>query len=141
LADPKLGEREVLAAMLDHDADLVDRRVPESGRVLLICDKGFAGAALETELAGCGVQLLRPSCKDEQARCGEPMLKKVRQLIESVNDTLKGHLDLEGHGGRTVEGVTVRIADNQSASLLARISHDRSTDGMGDHVDFRSTCR
>ena len=38
------------------------------------------------------------------------MLKKVRQLIESVNDTLKGQLDLERHGGRTVEGIYARIA-------------------------------
>jgi hypothetical protein len=31
------------------------------------------------------------------------MLKKVRQLIESINDTLKGQLDLEQHGARTIE--------------------------------------
>lgn len=37
------------------------------------------------------------------------MLKKVRQLIESVNDTLKGQLDLERHGGRTFEGVAIRV--------------------------------
>ena len=41
---------------------------------------------------------------------GEPMLKKVRQLIESVNDTLKGQLDLEGHGGRSYAGVAIRVA-------------------------------
>ncbi|MEU8867802.1 hypothetical protein OHA74_53525 [Streptomyces phaeochromogenes] len=34
----------------------------------------------------------------------------MRQLIESVNDTLKGQLDLEQHGGRTFEGVAVRVA-------------------------------
>jgi hypothetical protein len=33
----------------------------------------------------------------------------LRQLIESVNDTLKGQLDLERHGGRTIQGVTVRV--------------------------------
>ncbi|MFF4324459.1 hypothetical protein [Streptomyces sp. NPDC001568] len=38
------------------------------------------------------------------------MRKKVRQLIESVNDTLEGQLDLEEHGGRTVEGVAIRVA-------------------------------
>ncbi|GAA2807754.1 hypothetical protein GCM10010505_37500 [Kitasatospora aburaviensis] len=43
-------------------------------------------------------------------RSGEPRLKKVRQLIESVNDTLKGQLDLEQHGGRTIEGVAIRVA-------------------------------
>jgi hypothetical protein len=39
-------------------------------------------------LAGQGIELLRPSRKREKARYGEPMLKKVHQLIESVNDTL-----------------------------------------------------
>ncbi|WP_406279559.1 hypothetical protein [Embleya sp. NBC_00896] len=36
-----------------------------------------------------GVELLRPSFKRERKRPGEPRLKKVRQLIESVNDTPK----------------------------------------------------
>ncbi|WP_405765703.1 IS982 family transposase [Streptomyces sp. NBC_01538] len=85
LASPKIGEREVLAAMLEIDAGLLAQR--ES--ILLISDKGFAGKAFEKDLAGQGIQLLRPSRKREKARYGEPMLKKVRQLIESVNDTLK----------------------------------------------------
>jgi hypothetical protein len=37
-----------------------------------------------------GIALLRPSRKREKARYGEAMLKKVRQLIESVSDTVKG---------------------------------------------------
>jgi Transposase DDE domain len=126
LADPKIGEREVLAAMLEHDTDLVDQRVAERGHILLICDKGFASATLEAELAEGGVQLLRPSRADEQARYGEPMLKKVRQLIESVNDTLKGQLDLEEHGGRTVEGVAVRVAQRILA-MAAAIWHNNKT--------------
>jgi hypothetical protein len=43
------------------------------------------------------------------------VLKKIRQLIESVNDTLKGQLDLEQHGGRTLEGVAVRVAQRLPA--------------------------
>jgi hypothetical protein len=31
-------------------------------------------------------------------------------LIESVNDTLKGQLDLEQHGGRTLERVARRVS-------------------------------
>nr|WP_218025050.1 hypothetical protein [Nocardia pseudovaccinii] len=46
-----------------------------------------------------GVERLRPSFKREERRRGEPLLKPVRQLIESVNDTLKGQLDLERHAG------------------------------------------
>jgi hypothetical protein len=37
------------------------------------------------------------------------MLKKVRQLVESVNDTLNGQLDLEDHGGRSYAGVAIRV--------------------------------
>ena len=84
LADPKLGEREVLAAMLEVDAEIT---VAHDG-ILLITDKGFAGRDFEQLLASYSITLLRPSRADEQARYGEPMLKKVRQLIESVNDTL-----------------------------------------------------
>jgi hypothetical protein len=122
LASPKIGEREVLAAMLEIDAGLVADREG----ILLISDKGFAGKAFEKDLARQGVQLLRPSRKREKARYGEPMLKKVRQLIESVNDTLKGQLDLEQHGGRTFEGVAIRVAQRILA-MAAAIWHNHKT--------------
>ncbi|GGS10130.1 hypothetical protein GCM10010236_75780 [Streptomyces eurythermus] len=54
------------------------------------------------------------------------MLKKVRQLIESVNDTLKGQLDLEQHGARAIEGVAVRVAQRVLA-LAAAIWHNNKT--------------
>jgi hypothetical protein len=72
----------VLAAMLEVDADLVRQRPG----LLLISDKGFASKAFERSLFEQGITLLRPSRKKEVIRAGEPMLKKVRQLIESVND-------------------------------------------------------
>ena len=122
LASPKIGEREVLAAMLEIDAGLVAERPG----ILLISDKGFAGKAFEKDLAEQGIQLLRPSRKREKERYGEPMLKKVRQLIESVNDTLKGQLDLEQHGGRTFEGVAIRVAQRILA-MAAAIWHNRNT--------------
>jgi Transposase DDE domain len=122
LADPKIGEREVLAAMLEVDAGLIADRPG----ILLICDKGFASRQLEHQLAGQGITLLRPSRKDEKQRHGEPMLKKVRQLIESVNDTLKGQLDLEQHGGRTFEGVAIRVAQRILA-MAAAIWHNNKT--------------
>lgn len=50
----------------------------------------------------------------------------VRQLIESVNDTLKGQLDLEQHGGRTFAGVAVRIAQRLLA-MSAAIWHNNKT--------------
>jgi hypothetical protein len=47
-------------------------------------------------------------------------------LIESVNDTLKGQLDLELPGGRGIEGVAARIAQRMLA-LTAAIWPNRST--------------
>ncbi|HEV7936231.1 MAG TPA: IS982 family transposase [Actinomadura sp.] len=123
LADPKIGEREVLAAMLEVDADLARQRQG----LLLITDKGFAGKKFEQSLRSeHGITLLRPSRKKEVLRAGEPMLKKVRQLIESINDTMKGQLDLEQHGGRTMEGVAVRVAQRILA-LAAAIWHNFQT--------------
>ena len=81
LADPKTGEREVLAAMVDVEPQLATSRPG----LILITDKGFAGRVTEADLAACGITLLRPARKDETARHGEPLLKSVRQLIESVN--------------------------------------------------------
>ncbi|GAB2922328.1 hypothetical protein [Streptomyces heilongjiangensis] len=65
----------------------------------MIADKGFASKEFEADLAFRGVELPRPSFKREKKRKGESLLKSVRQLIESVNDTLEGQLDLERHGG------------------------------------------
>ena len=122
LADPKIGEREVLAAMLEVDAAVT----AEHEHILLICDKGFAGHDFETLLADYGITMLRPSRADEKTRHGEPMLKKVRQLIESVNQTLKGQLDLEDHGGRSCEGLAIRVAQRVLA-MAAAIWHNNKT--------------
>ena len=51
------------------------------------------------------------------------MSKPLRQVIESTNQTLKGQLDLERHGGRTVTGVTVRVLQRILA-LTAAIWHN-----------------
>ncbi len=61
LADPKLGEREVLSAMLEVDADVA---AAHDG-ILLISDKGFAGRDFEQLLGGYGITLLRPSRRRE----------------------------------------------------------------------------
>ena len=50
----------------------------------------------------------------------------IRQWIESVNDTLKGQLDLERHGGRTAEGVYARIAQRLLAMAVC-IWHNWAT--------------
>jgi hypothetical protein len=56
----------------------------------------------------------------------EQLRKPVRQLIESVNHTLKGQLDLEQHGGRTFEGIAVRVAQRIRA-MAAAIWHNHRT--------------
>lgn len=53
------------------------------------------------------------------------MLKKVWQLIESVAETLKDQLDLEDHGGRSFEGVVVRVAQRVLA-MAAAIWHNNA---------------
>src|SRR5258707_11437822 len=120
LADPKIGEREVLAAMLYVEPHLATARPG----LILITGKGFAGRQTEAGLAVSGITLLRPSRKDETARHGEPLLKSVRQLIESVNDTLKGQLDLETHGGRTLQGVATPGAQRIPA-VAAPLWHNK----------------
>ena len=122
LAGPKIGEREVLTAMLDAEPQLAAARPG----LTLITGKGFSGRETEAGLAARGITLLRPSRTDEQARHGEALLKSVRQLIESVNDTLKGQLDLEAHGGRTFDGVAIRIAQRILA-MAAAIWHNNNT--------------
>ena len=122
LASPKLDERQILRAIIERDPGLV------SGRrgLVIIADKGYVSADLDRWLAGHGVTILRPSYRNLAPRPGEHLLKPIRQLIESVNDTLKGQLDLELHGGRTIEGAGARIAQRLLA-LTAAIWHNRHT--------------
>ena len=52
--------------------------------------------------------------------------KPLRQVIESINDTFKGQLDLEQHGGHTPAGVWVRVVQRVLA-LTAAIWHNDRT--------------
>ena len=80
----------------------------------------------ETELADAKLELLRPARKGEKPRAGNQFFKPLRQVIESVNQTLKGQLDLERHGGRTDEGILARILARILA-LTAAIWHNDKT--------------
>jgi hypothetical protein len=111
LATPKLGEREVVAALLDHERSRL-----RPGLVIL-ADKGFAGRDFEQLVTRYGASLLRPDRADEPRRHGS--LGRWRQWIESTFDTLKDQLSLERHGGRTLPGVVVRVAQRLLALAAA----------------------
>ena len=98
--------------------------------VTLIADKGYRRAAFETELNAAGITLIRPNLKSEPTRPGRRYLKALRQIIESVNQTLKAQLDLERHGGRTRSGVDARILQRLLA-LTAAIWHNETTNRAG----------
>ncbi len=88
-----------------------------------IADKNYFGAAFEADIAASGITLLRPTRRGENPRPGEQFFKPLRQIIESINDTLKGQLDLEAHAGRTIAGVCTRIAQRILA-MTAAIWHN-----------------
>lgn len=118
LANPKIGEREIAEELLGYARE-VGALTP--GMVVL-ADKGLAGKQIERYAAEqVTVLLARPDRKDETRRYGN--LAGVRQWIESVNQTLKGQLNLEGHGGRTPAGVYARVAQRLLA-MTAAIWHN-----------------
>jgi hypothetical protein len=122
LANPKIDERQVLTAVLDHDPTLIVERPG----LLIIADKGYVSTDLDAYLTHRQVRLLRPSYRNRTPHPAQHLLKPIRQLIESVNDTLKGQLDLELHGGRSIDGVTARVAQRLLA-MTAAIWHNRAT--------------
>jgi hypothetical protein len=119
LANPKMDEREVARDLFEIEGDLLASR---PGQVIL-ADKGYASAEFEGFLASKGVDLIRPAKKGEAPQPGARFLKPLRQLIESVNQTLKGQLDLERHGGHTTQGVVTRVLQRLLA-LTAAIWHN-----------------
>lgn len=90
-------EHETLLSILDDPA-LTAGRAGRAGQVI-IAGKNYYGHDFEAALAAAGLVLLRPAPKGEPGRRGNQFFKPLRQIIESVNDTFKGQLDLERHGG------------------------------------------
>jgi hypothetical protein len=78
--------------MLDHDRSLTaDRRPP----LTIIADKDDVSRDWTSTSPNARVGLLRPSYRNRTPHPGEHLLKPVRQLVESIFDTLKGQLDLK----------------------------------------------
>jgi hypothetical protein len=122
LTGAKADERQALLGIFDADPDLVASRPGQT----LIGDKNYYGRGFEATLAAEGVRLLRPARKGEPERAGAPLFKPLRQTIESINQTFKGQLDLERHGGQTPAGVLVRVLQRILA-LTAAIWHNDRT--------------
>ena len=122
LAGAKADEREILLGMLEAARDVT---AAHPGQVI-IGDKNYFGRAFEAELTERELTLLRPVRKGEAMRAGQNLFKPLRQVIESVNWTFKGQLDLERHGGKTPEGILVRVLARVLA-LTAAIWHNDKT--------------
>ncbi|CAL9666346.1 IS982 family transposase ISCef2 [Streptomyces sp. enrichment culture] len=125
LTGAKADERETLLDLLAAEPHLLAARPSQT----VIGDKNYFGRTFEHELAQRGIQLLRPTRKGEQQRLGGSLFKPLRQVIESVNETFKGHLNLEQHRGRTPCGVITRVLQRILA-LTVVIWHNDAT-GQG----------
>jgi hypothetical protein len=120
-AGPKLGEREAAAGLPAQAA----RAGALRPGLTLIGDKGFAGRDFEDLVTGgYRLHMVRPDRRDQPPRHGP--IGWIRQWIEAVNDTLKGQLDLERHGGRTTAGLYPRIA-RRLLAMAACIGHNWAT--------------
>lgn len=122
LTGAKADERETLLDLLAAEPELLATRPAQT----LIGDKNYFGRGFERELAEQDIRLLRPARKGEPERPGAPLFKPLRQIIESVNETFKGQLDLERHRGRTPSGVIARVMQRILA-LTAAIWHNDHT--------------
>jgi Transposase DDE domain len=122
LAGAKADEREVLLGIFEADPSLLAERPNQT----VMGDKNYFGRAFEGELADANVELLRPARKGEPERAGAHLFKPLRQTIESINQTFKGQLDLERHGGHTPAGVLVRVLQRILA-ITAAIWHNDHT--------------
>jgi Transposase DDE domain len=127
LTEAAADEREVAAILATQVPALQHRKM------VMIGDKNYYGRTFEADLAENGTVVLRPARKGEPARPGPMILKSLRQTIESINQTLKGQLDLERHGGRTHAGVCTRVAQRILA-LTAAIWHNQQAGQTPRHL-------
>ena len=123
LTGAKADEREALLSILSTDCPAT-RGWRQCGHdQILIGDKNYFGRMFETLLGESGTELLRPARAGERARPGARFFQPLRQTVESIFDTFKDQLSLEGHGGHTIAGVVVRVYQRILA-LTAAIWHN-----------------
>jgi len=124
LTGAKTDERDTALDMITLDPALHRR-----GQTLM-ADKGYRRASFESDLNDAGITLIRPALGSEKPRPHQRFLRPFRQIIESVNQTLKAQLDLERHGARTKPGVCARVLQRLLA-LTAAIWHNETTNKAG----------
>ncbi|MUL43570.1 transposase [Streptomonospora sp. PA3] len=119
LAHPKELDERKQALHLLH----VHQAAPGPGPI--VCDKGFAGAGIESAVAATGHTIVRPALESEKQRGHGPRHFPgwLRQRIEAVIWTLKNQLGLERHAARTAEGLWARTCQRICA-LNAAIWHN-----------------
>nr|WP_220448094.1 hypothetical protein [Nonomuraea diastatica] len=71
--------------------------------------KNYFGRDFEQQLAEPDIRLLRPTRKGEPERPGAELFSPLRQVIESVNESFRGRLNLGQHHGRTPAGIVARV--------------------------------
>ncbi|PVE13645.1 IS982 family transposase [Streptomyces scopuliridis] len=118
----KADERETLRDMLDSAPEV---RASHPGQTI-IGDKNYYGRDFEHDLTERHLELLRPARKGEPERAVAHLFKPLRQTIESINQTLKGQLDLKRHGAKSPTGVTVRVL-SRILALTTAIWHNDKT--------------
>ena len=119
LVNPKMfGEAAATSMMLALPAN-----TPPPGTTI-VADKGLRSRALDVELAGRGLVLIRPAYPDETDTGVFPSW--LRQRIESVNQSLKHPLGIEQPGAHQPDGLFTRIVQRLLA-LNAAIWHNWST--------------
>ncbi len=111
LTSPKEGEREVCLRLL--------QRVNRGGPLIVLGDKGYAGADFEAQAADLGATVVRPRRKDEPP--GGCTSRPCASGSSRSTGAPRTSLALERHGARTLRGLRAGIA-SRFLALAAAIS-------------------
>ena len=124
LTDAKADERDIALQMIEHE------NLARPGQTLM-ADKGYRRHEFEHQLNTMGITLIRTRHQSRETPTRPTTyLKPFRQIIESVNQTLKAQLDLERHGARKPAGLCTRVLQRLLA-LTTVIWHNETTNQPG----------
>lgn len=121
LTGAKADERETLRDMPDTAPDVTASRPGQT----IIGDKNHHGRESEHDLAGVTSSCCARPAKAGRSSPGAHLFKPLRQVTESVNQTFKGQLDLERHGGKAQQ--EWQSASSAGSALTAAIWHNDKT--------------